>query len=40
MVKNEEYIIRKGNLQILKIFVYIYIYIYMKIMLHESLKKV
>lgn len=28
MVKNEEYIIRKGNLQILKIFVYIYIYIY------------
>lgn len=38
MVKNEEYIIRKGNLQILKIFVYIYIY--MKIMLHESLKKV
>lgn len=38
MVKNEEYIIRKGNLQILKIFVYIYIYI--KIMLHESLKKV
>lgn len=26
MVKNEEYIIRKGNLQILKIFVYIYIY--------------
>lgn len=38
MVKNEEYIIRKGNLQILKIFVCIYIY--MKIMLHESLKKV
>lgn len=28
MVKNEEYIIRKGNLQILKIFIYIYIYIY------------
>lgn len=28
MVKNEEYIIRKGDLQILKIFVYIYIYIY------------
>lgn len=40
MVKNEEYIIRKGNLQILKIFVCIYIYIYMKITLHESLKKV